>query len=148
VSDFLYRPAFLLLQSASVVHVIQTGSLADSLCLPLNPTTMQSACRMDTGPCTCTSVCLGRHLACIQVNCLCLVLPSYAVGLVAPADLCVLSIPPNSHLFHLVAVMVTNVDSGCTLSCFAHQHPDDMRASLAHLDARLPVPVVLSSSHS
>jgi len=122
-------------------HACHPDRLTSRLTLPLNPTTMQSACRMDTGPCT--SVCLGRHPGCILVNCRCLVLPSYAVGLVALVDLCVLSIPPNSQLLHLVAVMVTNVDSGSTLSCSAHQHPDDMRASLAHLDASL-----LGSSHS
>jgi len=36
----------------------------------------------------------------------------YAVGLTALVDLCVLSIPPNSHLLHLVAVMVTNATAG------------------------------------
>jgi len=58
---------------------------------------------------------------------------------------------PTSSALIAVMDMVTNVDSGIVLyhvSPFAHQHPDDVRASLAHLDSGLDALPVLGSSQS
>jgi len=112
------------LLALTVSHALAGGVLQSLvttwLTLPLNSTTMQNGHRP-----ICTSVRLGRH----QVN-----------------SQCVLSILPNSQPTSsaLIAVMVTNVDSGIGhgrlvlstrgpwigllyhVSPVAHQHPDDV----------------------